>query len=281
MNEKIRVLLVDDEEQFVINMARILEVRGFDVSTAFSGYEAVDAIESVGAFDVVILDVKMPGMDGVETLAEIKKRIPDTQVIMLTGHATLSSGIRAMRRGAYDYLMKPCDIENLTEKINEAHEVKSIKRHPVLWIRQTVEEITRRSFKKLLPEDPLVNALVIFDRETRKMVVEEVYIQDHEDRFKGVVTKRDLLNEAQNAHPEIALDWASIMENPQLLPPKRLGQVMRPDLPLTTSPEESLTDVARRMITNNVRCMPVVRDGKVLGIVSMQDIFQYVEHEIE
>jgi len=281
LEKKIRVLLVDDEEQFVINMAKILKVRGFEVSTAFDGYEAVDAIEHEGRFDVVLLDVKMPGLDGIAVLREIKKREPDTEVIMLTGHATLTSGTQAMREGAYDYLMKPCDIEDLTEKLREAYHVESIKRHPVLWVRQTVNEITLGSFKKLHHEDPVINALEIFDPETRKTVVEEVYIQDHEDRLMGIVTKRDLLNEAQDANPELSLDWTQVMENPELLPPLTLGQVMRADRPVTTSPEESLTETAQRMISNNVRCMPVVKDGKVLGIVRMQDILQYVEHEIE
>ena len=281
MEKKIRVLLVDDEEQFVINMAKILKVRGFEVSTAFDGYEAVDAIEHEGRFDVVLLDVKMPGLDGIAVLREIKKREPNTEVIMLTGHATLTSGTQAMREGAYDYLMKPCDIEDLTEKLREAYHVESIKRHPVLWVRQTVNEITLGSFKKLHHEDPVINALEIFDPETRKTVVEEVYIQDHEDRLMGIVTKRDLLNEAQDANPELSLDWTQVMENPELLPPLTLGQVMRADRPVTTSPEESLTETAQRMISNNVRCMPVVEDGKVLGIVRMQDILQYVEHEIE
>jgi len=281
LEKKIRVLLVDDEEQFVINMAKILKVRGFEVSTAFDGYEAVDAIEHEGRFDVVLLDVKMPGLDGIAVLREIKKREPNTEVIMLTGHATLTSGTQAMREGAYDYLMKPCDIEDLTEKLREAYHVESIKRHPVLWVRQTVNEITLGSFKKLHHEDPVINALEIFDPETRKTVVEEVYIQDHEDRLMGIVTKRDLLNEAQDANPELSLDWTQVMENPELLPPLTLGQVMRADRPVTTSPEESLTETAQRMISNNVRCMPVVEDGKVLGIVRMQDILQYVEHEIE
>ena len=281
MEEKIRVLLVDDEEQFVINMAKILKIRGFDVSTAFNGYEAVDAIKYGGGFDVVLLDVKMPGMDGIATLREIKKRAPDTEVIMLTGHATLSSGTQAMRKGAYDYLMKPCDIEDLTEKLREAYHVESIKLHPVLWVRQTVNEVTLRSFKKLRPDDPVSKALEIFDPKRRKTVVEEVYIQDYEDRLMGIVTKRDLLNGAQDANPDLSLDWKQVMENPGLLPPLTLGQVMRPDRPVTTSPEQSLTETAQRMITNNVRCMPVVEDGKVLGIVRMQDILQYVEHEIE
>lgn len=280
MKEKIRVLLVDDEEQFVINMARILKVRGFDMSTAFSGYEAVDAIKYGGGFDVVVLDVKMPGMDGIATLEEIKKWAPDTEVIMLTGHATLSSGTRAMRKGAYDYLMKPCEIEDLVEKLKEAHEAESIKRHPVLWPRKMVREITLHSLKKLLPEAPLVKAMEMMGRESGEEAIEEVYIVDREDRLQGVVTRRGLLDEAQKAHPGASLNWAVLLENPQLLPEKALSQIMRPN-PITIQPNAHLTDAAQQMIMNKVRCMPVVRAGKAIGIIKMLDVFQYVEHEIE
>ena len=280
MKEKIRVLLVDDEEQFVINMARILKVRGFDMSTAFSGYEAVDAIKYGGGFDVVVLDVKMPGMDGIATLEEIKKWAPDTEVIMLTGHATLSSGTRAMRKGAYDYLMKPCEIEDLVEKLKEAHEAESIKRHPVLWPRKMVREITLHSLKKLLPEAPLVKAMEMMGRESGEEAIEEVYIVDREDRLQGVVTRRGLLDEAQKAHPEVSLNWSVLLENPHLLPEKALSRIMRPN-PITIQPNGHLTDAAQQMIMNKVRCMPVVRAGKAIGIIKMLDVFQYVEHEIE
>jgi two-component system response regulator HydG len=280
LDEKIRVLLVDDEEQFVINMARILKVRGFDVSTAFSGFDAVDALKNEVGFDVVILDVKMPGMDGVATLGEIKKWAPDTEVIMLTGHATVSSGTQAMRKGAYDYLMKPCDIEDLVEKINEAYEAESIKRHPVMWPRKMVREITLHSLKKLLPEDPLAKALKVMARQTGGEAVEEIYILDNQDFPRGVVTKRDLLNEAQNANPEVSITWSDLLENPQWLPQKKLSRIMRPD-PITIRANGHLTDAAQQMIMNNVRCMPVLRGGKAIGIIKMQDVFQYVEHEIE
>jgi CheY-like chemotaxis protein len=277
---KIRVLLVDDEEQLVINMARVLKVRGFDVSKAFSGYEAVDAIKYGGGFDVVVLDVKMPGMDGIDTLKEIKKWAPDTEVIMLTGHATLSSGTRAIRTGAYDYLMKPCDIADLTEKIKEAHEAESIKRHPVLWPRKTVREITLHPLKKLLPDEPLVKALEMLARESGEEAVEEVYVLDREDRVQGVITKRDLLNETQKANPEVSLTWSTLLENPHWLTEKAVKQIMRHD-PITIQLNGHLLDAANQMIMHKVRCMPVLRVGKAIGIIKMQDVFQYVEHEIE
>ena len=280
MNKKIRVLLVDDEEQFVINMARILKARGFDVSTAFSGYEAVDAIKYGGGFDVVLLDIKMTGMDGIATLKEIKKWAPDTEVIMLTGHATLSSGTQAIRIGAYDYLMKPCHIENLVEKLKEAHEAESIKRHPVLWPRKTVREITLHSFSKLLPEDPLIKALEIMSRESGQEAVEEVYIVDYEDRLQGVVTKRELLKVAHKAHPELSFSWSKLVGNPELLPKETVRTVMRSDA-ITTPANAHLTDAANQMILNKVRSMPVLKAGRAIGIIKIQDIFRFVEHEIE
>jgi len=276
-----RVLIVDDEERLARSIAKLLTARSMDALAVFSGRQALETIKSGQDFDVVVLDVKMPGMDGIDTLVEIKKLAPATEVIMLTGHASLDSGTQAMRRGAFDYLLKPCDIENLLEKIKEAHEVESIKRHPVLWQRNLVKDLTLYSFKKLEPDDPLKEALDIFSRETRNMVVEEVYIQDIDDRFIGTVTKRDLIRAAEAAHPGRPLTWPDLLNRPDLLPQKPLKSEMQPVSPLTASTEELLTDVAHRMIQNNVSCMPVMEKNKVVGIVRLQDIFRFVDHETE
>lgn len=114
------VLLVDDEVPFVEAMTRRLTRRELVVSAAFSGVEALEALDSRKDTDVVILDVKMPGMSGIETLREIKKVRPLVEVILLTGHATVDSAIEGMRLGAFDYLMKPCDINQLLAKVQEA-----------------------------------------------------------------------------------------------------------------------------------------------------------------
>jgi CBS domain-containing protein len=240
----------------------------------------MNVIQYGGGFDVVLLDIKMPGMDGIEVLGEIKKRAPDTQVIMLTGHATLESGVQAMRKGAYDYLMKPCDIEDLVEKIQEAYEAEAMKRHPVLWPRKMVRDMVLHSVSRLEAEEPLDHALEVMSRKTGDEAVEEVFILDGEGRLQGVVGRRALLTEAGKAHPGVSLNWADLVENPQWLPAKRLGDIMRPD-PVSTQPNAYLTDAANQMITNNIRFMPVVRSGKVIGLLRLQDVFQYLDHEIE
>jgi DNA-binding NtrC family response regulator len=121
---KTRVLLVDDEKEFVDALAERLSMRDYDVTTALRGDEALDKLRQYN-FDVVILDVRMPGIGGNEVLHEIKRIKPLTEVIMLTGHATVESAIEGMKQGAYDYLIKPCESENLVTKINKAHEKKT------------------------------------------------------------------------------------------------------------------------------------------------------------
>ncbi len=114
------IMLVDDEVPFVETMTKRLEKRELIVITAYEGKEALKKLEKNRNLDVVILDVKMPGMDGLEVLEAIKKKNPLTEVIMLTGHATVETAIEGMKLGAYDYLMKPCDIEVLMAKVEEA-----------------------------------------------------------------------------------------------------------------------------------------------------------------
>ena len=114
------VMLVDDEPAFVETMTKRLGKRDLNVITAFSGQEALKTLDKHRNVDVVILDVKMPGMDGIETLKKMKSAFPLTEIVMLTAHATVESAIEGMRFGAFDYLMKPCDMEQLMGKVNEA-----------------------------------------------------------------------------------------------------------------------------------------------------------------
>jgi DNA-binding NtrC family response regulator len=142
---ELSVLLVDDEEAFVEAMARRLGKRGYRVATATSGPRALEVLDQGGATrtDVVILDVKMPGMDGLEALAAIKERHPLVEVIMLTGHATVESAIEGMKRGAFDYLMKPCEMETLTAKLAQAGQKKRDHEAKILEARATLIALRR------------------------------------------------------------------------------------------------------------------------------------------
>jgi len=117
----IRLLLVDDEDDFRRTIAKRLGKRGIAPEEAGNGEECLAILEK-HPMDVVILDVKMPGMDGIETLHHIKEKYPKTEVIMLTGHATTRDGVDGIKKGAFDYLSKPIELEHLLGKIKQAHE---------------------------------------------------------------------------------------------------------------------------------------------------------------
>ena len=118
-----KVLLVDDEEDFVEMLSLRLKEVGERVWTTYSGKECLEVLKKNG-IDVVLLDIKMPGMDGIETLKEIKRRFPLVEVIMLTGHGTTESAVEGMKLGAFDYLLKPADFEDLIAKLVKARERK-------------------------------------------------------------------------------------------------------------------------------------------------------------
>ncbi len=122
---KARVLLVDDEEDFLKTLAERLESRGLNVTTATSGESALASVEG-HEYDLIVLDLAMPGFDGIETLKRIKAKQPDAEIIMLSGQGSIRTSIEAMKLGACDFLQKPVDINELMSKIGEAKEKRML-----------------------------------------------------------------------------------------------------------------------------------------------------------
>ena len=121
----INILLVDDETDFVETMTKRFGIRKMPIASANSGAEALKLVDEQD-FDVVILDVRMPGMGGLEVLRQIRAKRPLTEVIMLTGHASLDAGMQGMNLGAYDYVLKPADCDELLDKVRRAAERKAL-----------------------------------------------------------------------------------------------------------------------------------------------------------
>ena len=117
---KIKLLIVDDEQEFAATLLARLELRNFDVTTVASGTEAIAAVEEAMP-DVMVLDLKMPDLDGLEVLAQLRKKYSDLKVIILTGHGSFEAGREGMELGAFDYLMKPVDLNKLIEVVRDAH----------------------------------------------------------------------------------------------------------------------------------------------------------------
>jgi DNA-binding NtrC family response regulator len=116
-------LIVDDEDRYRSTLRKLLSVKGIDATDVGSAREAY-AVLGGNAFDVILLDVKMPDINGIEALAEIKKQHPDVEVIILTGHASVDAAIEIMQLGGYEYLLKPCPVDELMLKIEAAYERK-------------------------------------------------------------------------------------------------------------------------------------------------------------
>jgi DNA-binding NtrC family response regulator len=147
-----KILLVDDEVVFTNNMSKLLTNRGYQVKAVNSGDAAIGTLDEE-RFDVVVLDLKMPGMDGISTLIEIKKLGLFTETLILTGHGSIDSALEAIKLGAYDYLTKPCEIDELVAKIEGAWEKKdgAEKKDVQEKIHKMVE--SPRSVFELFPKD--------------------------------------------------------------------------------------------------------------------------------
>ena len=131
----IHILLVDDEQGFVDALSRRLVSRGYEAAYVLSGEAALRILNENKNIDVVLLDVKMPGMDGMETLRRIKARHPLVETIMLTAHAAVATAVEAMRIGARDHLMKPCDLPELTAKVEAAARRKRERESKIMDVR--------------------------------------------------------------------------------------------------------------------------------------------------
>ncbi|MFO7985138.1 MAG: response regulator [Desulfatiglandaceae bacterium] len=136
----IRVLLVDDEETLLEYLSKRLLREGFTVKATFSGEEAIE-VAADDNFDVAVVDLKMPGMDGVETQLKLKKLQPFLQTIVLTGHGAIDTALESGRQNAFKYLLKPIEYDNLVDTIKEAYE-KKVELQQARF-REEVEEIYR------------------------------------------------------------------------------------------------------------------------------------------
>jgi len=295
MSKTIKVLMVDDEERFRAATKNILDRWGFETIVAANGEEAIRKLQEEP--DVVILDVKMPGMDGHQVLAEMKRLSPKLPVIMLTGHGALPSAKEALAQGAFDYLAKPCDITLLTHRIHEAYQhgrkqapaeektvadiMIPIEDYTTVHMDATVEEAIeklRESFSSKLSTSRIMEtghrSIVVFDRK---------------GEVKGILAIIDLIaglmpNYLFAPKPSTAdriqyspMFWSGMFtRETKKLAAKPITEVMSP-APLTVKADANLMEAAYTMFTEKVRRLAVTKEGKVVGIVREQELFFEME----
>lgn len=291
MPEKIKVLMVDDEEQFRTTTSKILSRRGYETTVAGSGEEALEILEQ-SHHDVVILDIKMPGIDGHEALARIKKINPDVQVIMLTGHGGLESAKQSLRHGAFDYLKKPCEIDLLDSKIKDAYgavqkDVKVEKKAGDIMI--PVEDYTTIDADRTIKEgiealkrsyESPVSTSRIMETGHRSILV-----FDKKGALAGILSILDLVKAIQPSYlsapkPSMAdstvyspMFWTGLFASQAKgLVDKKIRDVMS-EPPPSLDEETNLMEIANMIYNENIRRLAITHKEKVVGVVREQEIF--------
>jgi CheY-like chemotaxis protein len=251
--------------------------------------------------DIIVLDIKMPGMDGHEVLKEFKKRKPDLPVIMLTGHGKDPSAREALEQGAFDYLAKPCDVDLLSAKILEAYHFSCVDKpgeeklvrdimipiseYTTIIEDQNVEEAIRKlweSFSAVSATNGPMPARHL-----------SIIVFDGEDRIKGILSILDLLRAIMPPYLSIAKPFPadSIQYSPMfwrgafkrevdLLAGRRVKEIMSP-APMTIEYDANLMEAAYIMVTQNPRRMVVMRKGEVAGVLREQDLFFEIQRILE
>jgi CheY-like chemotaxis protein len=296
MDKKIKVLMVDDETQFRATTEKILRRRGFETILAESGEEAIEKLSDNP--DVVILDIKMPGMDGHEALKEIKKRSPALPVIMLTGHGAMPSAEEALVEGAYDYLSKPCDIDLLSGKIADAYAHVNINALPkeeklVADAMIPIPEYTTLNRGNTVKEaiEKLRESFTAKISTSRIMETghRSLLVMDEAGQVAGIVAITDLLEAVMPGYlsapkPSLAdsmqyspMFWTGLFTRQvELLSHKKIHEIMSPP-PMAIDADANLMEAAYSMVADKERRLVVEKEGTAIGIIREQDLFFEIE----
>lgn len=295
MNNKIKVLMVDDEEQFRKTTKKILERRGFITIMAESGEEAIEKITKNP--DVVILDINMPGIDGIQTLKKLKEISPELPVIMLTGFGTELSARNALNEDAVDYLNKPCDMDLLASKIISVYRHKKDKMsYQEMKVREIMIPI--EDYTTLGPEATVKDAICkikksFISRKSTEKIMEtghrSLLVLDKDGHAKGILTIFDLLNSIMPSYlnapkPSMAdsikyspMFWKGMFyKETSSLADKKINEIMSP-VPVSIDGDSCLMEAAYMLVNTHQRRLVVTNNEKITGVLREQDLFFEME----
>jgi CheY-like chemotaxis protein len=295
MNKKIKVLMVDDEKQFRTTTEKILQRKGFDTIMAASGEEAIEKL--AGHPDVVILDIKMPGMDGHQALREIKKRSPGVPVIMLTGHGARPSAEASREEGAFDYLVKPCDVDLLVAKIKDAchmgSEATKVEERTVFEVMIPISEYTTLAREHTVKEAVTELRRSYHSKASTSRLMEtghrSILVLGEGQEVVGILSIKDLLEAVMPgylsaAKPSTAdsiqyspMFWSGMFtKTVQHIAGKNIRDIMS-EAPPAIDAGANLMEAAYLMIEREARRLTVTKSGKVVGVIREQDLFFEIE----
>jgi CheY-like chemotaxis protein len=278
MQNRIKVLLVDDEDRFCETTSKLLTKKGFDTAIANTAEKAILILKDKKK-DVIVLDIQMTGMDGHTALHEIKKTDPDIQVIILTGHGSRYSAMRALVREAFDYLAKPCDVDILASRIRDAylakHRVHKFDDKKALNIMIPINALKSISIDMSLKEAMAMDEKLLAIIDGRKMLA-------------GILTRMDIIRAIRpeyisesGAFNEESSRFSSIFwsgffsDRVNAISQKKVWEILPESWP-TISENANLLEVAH-MMTGATGGILLVKDiSKVIGIIRDQDIYSEI-----
>ncbi len=286
----IRILMVDDEERFRTITAKILQRKGFETIVAEDGETALEKLSE--SPDVVILDVRMGSMDGHETLRKIKKSHPELPVIMLTGHGAMPSAQKALTEGAYDYLAKPCDIDLLTAKVQDAVHSTRGKLRSEKCVRDIMIPIA--SYTSINEDRTVKDALAALEKaHSERQFTDRLMDTGHrsllvfgkQGELTGTLSPRDLIRATRP--PYLSAPRPSTADTLQYsamfwegLFTSRVREIMHLEVadvmsekPPEINADTNLMEAAEAMTNEGRRRVAVMENGTVVGVVREQELF--------
>jgi DNA-binding response OmpR family regulator len=308
------ILLVDDEVPFVEAMAKRLNKRNIQTITALSAEEGLETLKKHANLDVVVLDIKMPGMDGIAALKEIKRQSPLTEVIILSGQATVERAIAGMKLGAFDFLKKPCDLEELITGVEAATQKKQAHEQKIkAWKRfvktSTLKElmVPLAEYATISEEANILEAVIALEKSQRKFDPQRyrhrsVIVLNKEKRVVGKLSQHDIIQALEpkyknsKEHQKVDLDhfgfsWDSIeavsleynkWDGPlQNLYKKATDQKVKAFMHQPTEGEyihvsASVDETIHQLIVGQHHSLLVTDGPEILGIVRLTDVFEFI-----
>lgn len=291
-NKKINVLLVDDEERFCETFSKLLTQKGFNTSSATNAEKALHVLKKTPQ-DVIVLDIQMSGMDGHSALNQIKKIDPDLQVIMLTGHGTRYSAMRALVREAFDYLSKPCDVEVLASRIHDAHMARTngfkiddkkalnIMIHVDDLMTVTTDITIKDAMEKILGS---IEKPFLWPGPTGKSL-NLALVFNEKNVLAGILTRMDIIRAVRPEYVEVggqsfeesakfsSIFWSGFFsDRVKAIAGKKAWEILS-ELPPVISENANLLEVAHLMQKESKRLLLVKDISRVIGIIRHHDIF--------
>lgn len=280
--KKIRLMLVDDEDEFRAATGRALSRRGFEIVEAESGERALEMLSDTRP-DLVVLDLRMEGLDGIDTLGEIRETNPDLPVIILTGHGQLDDALSGIRLKIVDFLQKPVDVEKLAARIRgllAGSRVKTLEEGTVARLVVPVSSYMR------VYEDEPVAAVIRAMRETMLVSVpgsvidhghRTVLVFDRQENFLGAVRISDVLKLVQPTFlesPYSSFFTGMFLAQCKLIGSRTAGELVYKNIRIDV--DAPLMEAVHLMVFNNLINLPVMRNGKLAGLLRDKDLLMEI-----